>query len=62
VRAGDYIRISDRAGDAPRKIVTTSYDHSSRTLTATVGQGPLYRLDGLLQRVAVRQGTLGTLG
>ena len=60
VRAGDYLQITDKpGGDAPRKIVQTRYDHATRTVTCTVGSGPLYRLDGLLARMGVRAGVLG---
>lgn len=59
VRAGDYVQIMDRVGDVPRKIVSTSYDHPSRTVTCTMQSGPLFRIEGLLARFGVEIGVLG---
>lgn len=59
VRAGDYLQITDKIGDEPRKIVQTSYSHADRSVTCTVANGPLYRADALLARVAVRTGVFG---
>ena len=58
MRAGDYIRLVDRTGDIPRKIVSTSYNHQSRTVTCTLQAGPLFRVEGLLQRLGVQAGIL----
>jgi len=59
VRAGDHVQIMDRVGDLPRKIVATSYDHSSRSVTCTTQAGPLFRIEGLLARFGVEIGILG---
>jgi hypothetical protein len=58
VRAGDSIIVTDRVGDTARPIVATSYDHQSRTNTVTLEAGPLFRLDGLVQRLAVMVGAV----
>jgi hypothetical protein len=59
VRAGDHVQIMDRVGDTPRKIVSTSYDHASRSVTCTMQSGPLFRIEGLLARLGVEIGILG---
>jgi hypothetical protein len=58
VRAGDSVVVTDRIGDTARPIVSTSYDHTTRTNTVTLEAGPLFRLDGLVQRLAVSVGVV----
>lgn len=59
VRAGDFVRLVDRTGDVARKVVSTQYDHQTRTNTLTMQSGPLFRAEGLLARLAVQAGVLG---
>jgi hypothetical protein len=58
VRGGHSSAVPDRVGDTARPIVATSYDHQSRTNTVTLEAGPLFRLDGLVQRLAVMVGAV----
>jgi hypothetical protein len=37
VRAGDWISIADHPASDPRKIIETSYNHGTRTVTCTFG-------------------------
>jgi hypothetical protein len=50
VKAGDYVRISDHPNDQPRRIISTSYTHDSRTITLDVGTIP-HKLDALMARL-----------
>ena len=59
VRAGDYLQVTDLPGDVPRKIVQTKYNHQDRSVDCTVANGPLYRLDALVARMAVNLSILG---
>lgn len=54
VRAGDQITFVDAAssGTAPRRIVSTSYDHGSKTNSIQLDQPP-DSLDALLERLSV---------
>jgi hypothetical protein len=47
VRAGDWIRVSDRPGDVAREITSTDYDDDSQTVTCSVGGMPP-RLEAML--------------
>lgn len=53
VRAGDSVRIADHPSDAPRRIVETRYDHSSRQASLSVGAGAA-KLDAILERLGVQ--------
>lgn len=59
IRAGDYLQVTDLPGDVPRKIVQTKYNHADRSIDCTVANGPLYRLDALVARMAVNLSILG---
>lgn len=59
VRAGDYLHVADLLDDTPRKIVNTTYNHQERSVTCTVANGPLYRADALLARIAMSLGIFG---
>lgn len=52
VRAGDWIVVTDRTDDVVRQITDTTYDHESRTLTATIGGTP-QRLDAIMERIGI---------
>lgn len=51
IRSGDQIVISDADDPTPRTIVSTSYDHSSLTCTASIGAAP-DSLESLLNQLA----------
>lgn len=51
VRAGDTIKLTDRPGDAPRRIVEVEYQHSTRTATLTL-DSTAHKVDALFERIA----------
>lgn len=50
VRAGDYIKIADHSGDVARRIIDTSYDEDSRTLTCSLDNSAA-RLEAIVARL-----------
>jgi len=55
VRAGDTIEVTDLPDTLARRIVTTSYNHQARSLTASIDQTPA-RLSTLLARLGWNTG------
>lgn len=53
VRAGDTITIADRQGDAPRRVIETSYDHDSRKLTGSM-DNTVFKLDAIMERMGIQ--------
>jgi len=53
MRAGDYAQLSDWPEPEPFRVISTDYDHDSKTLTAQLDTGSA-RLSGILERVGVR--------
>lgn len=58
IRAGDFVRVEDHPADVPRKIITTDYDHASRTNTLTVGNTS-HKLDAVIQLLQAQLVGLG---
>ncbi|PTL55758.1 hypothetical protein [Paraconexibacter algicola] len=52
VRAGDWITMTDDDTDVPRRIVDTSYQHSTRTNTLTLNNAS-NKLDAILERLNI---------
>jgi len=59
IRAGDRIVVSDSGDTTERTIVSTSYDHSSLTTTASIGATP-DSLEALLGQLAAVTDLIGT--
>jgi hypothetical protein len=57
IRAGDTVKLTDRPGDPARRIVETSYSHSTRTVVLTL-DSTAHKLDALIERLAVVTGAL----
>jgi hypothetical protein len=58
VRAGDWIRLTDLNGEnatVQRKIISTSYSHSSRSITCELDNTPA-KLSAIMERVGIQAG------
>jgi hypothetical protein len=58
IRAGDWIRISDRPGDVPREVTSTDFDDDSKTITCSVGGMP-QKVEAMLAMQGVLMGAQG---
>lgn len=52
IRAGDTVRLTDRPGDLPRRIVETSYRHGPRQITLSLDQTP-HTVEAIVERLVV---------
>jgi hypothetical protein len=57
-RAGDYVRIPDHPADVPRRIISTSYTHGSRSISLDC-DNTSFKLDAIMERLGV--GLVGVL-
>ena len=53
MRAGDFAQLDDWPSPEPFRVISTEYDHESKTLTAQLDTGAA-RLSAILERAAVR--------
>lgn len=60
VRAGDTMTVADIPGDPPRRVIRTSYQHGSRTLTVDHDNTPPV-LDAIVARLGVYTGAFVTV-
>ena len=58
VRAGDWIRIADHPNNQPRRIIATSYDNDSATVTCSL-DNTSHKLDAILGRLGA--GLIGVI-
>lgn len=54
VRAGDYVAFSDQPNEPQRRIISTRYQHSTRTVAASVDNSA-QKIEAILERLAVLQ-------